>query len=449
MREKQNTLERDLRTEQFFDVSEDYYLKQVIEDSISAATSISSLNKIFLEREGRPEEYLPIDVMSSTNDKYIALNTYGPNSLEYALASDMQREDASRLVDEVFNAKTFRLREPLFQDYDYLKKEYFSMGKSHKEMVSRGLSPYCNPEELRIRQIEFMEEELCSSLQESLQGSDVQLLNIKECPDWAIEAYENGERNTGGYVPSENKFVIQSFKFVEGGRIYQQASIPGNNISHQDILDVLSDLSNKEILGSRLDVRTKYFVSEINLVELIELLDRKASERLGKNIYLGDESHEEVNTYERVSEISNINKVNQEKITTKIVGILDEMHEHKINPLIAADVLDRFVSDEIIENYFDDKKIIKGTYGVSFINMTKKDFINSDKVNIEYCGAGSCGISRTDQSTPQAAKARSAGLKGEIGYFNQGICAVCNNAGFYVGINGKYCDKCKSSDLRD
>jgi len=447
VREKQNTLERDLRTEQFFDVSEDYYLKQVIEDSISAATSISSLNKIFLEREGRPEEYLPIDVMSSTNDKYIALNTYGPNSLVYALASDMQREDANRLVDEVFNAKTFRLREPLFQDYDYLKKEYFSMGKSHKEMVSRGLSPYCNPEELRIRQIEFMEEELCSNLQESLQGSDVQLLNIKECPDWAIEAYENGERNTGGYVPSENKFVIQSFKFVEGGRIYQQASIPGNIINHQDILDVLSELSHKEMAGNRMDVRSKYFVSELDLIKIVKLLDQKASERLGKKIYLGDESIEGPSTYERISEISNINKINQEKITSRIVSKLDEMHRNKINPLVAADVLDKFVSKEIIDNYFEDKKIIKGTYGISFVNMSKKEFISSDKISIEYCGAGSCGISRTDQSTIQAASARSAGLKGEIGFFNQGVCAVCNNAGFYVGINGKYCDNCKSSDL--
>ncbi len=440
-------IESERKSNTFFDVLDNPEILRVAEESYSAALSIMALNRMRSEIEDCSEILLPIDVMSSTRNKFEVESALGNGSLDYLIAEDLQEQDSMRLIDEVVNAKTFRLRDSIFQSFDYESRDYTTSGKSHREMVKRGLSPYCNEEERVIRQIEFTEEEICASVQEEFETNGLSLINIKECPNWAKEAYQKGESNTGGYVPSENKFVIQTFKFVEGGRIYQQASIPGNIISHEDILDLLGELSGKQIEGDVLDVRRMFFGSDLDIKEIIELLDRKASERVGENIYLGEISIEQ--DYDNIEKFNNINSDQLKDLTKKVVIKLDQMHKEKLNPLIASTVLDSYLSDIIFNDYKKVTKIIGGTFGVLISeSILMNENMNRDNLpRLEYCGAGSCGINIVDQLSKSAISAKESGLKGDIGYFKDGMCGKCKSKGFYVSDNGKFCDRCRAVDI--
>lgn len=443
----------------FFDVSNDPEIFNIQQDAMSKAVSIMGLYRIMSEASSSSETPLPIDVMSSTREYFETVEDYGYESHEAEIASNLQRMDVERLVDEILTAKTFNLREPIFQEYDYLKKDYTTLGKSHKEMVKRGLSPYCNHEEKIIRQIEYVEEEISSFVQEEFERKKLNLINIKECPDWAIDAYERGESNTGGYVPSENKFVIQSFKYVEGGRIYQQATVPGKLISHEDILEVLSTLSEKEVAGSKLEIRKKYFGSKFDINTIVEMLDKRASERLGINVYLGEMvENGAFKEYTSLDAITGDDK-KRNQIVESVISKLNQMQEDKINPIIAGERLDTFISDLILNEYIDDDRVIEHTFGLETAikaSNLKEQFASKQTVinklsielpKVEYCGAGSCGIQRVDSSTPAVSRASSRGLIGDIGFFAEGTCKKCQKPGFYVSDNGKYCDDCGSIDL--
>ena len=195
-----------------------------------------------------------------------------------------------------------------------------------------------------------------------------------------------------------------------------------------------------------MDIRSKFFLSDLDIVDVVRILDDTASMRTGENIFLGMK-RDTNSSYENVSEITNIDKETQEIIADQIISKLDQMYKDNINPITCAANLDKFVTNLIIDNHAEDEKVIKGVFGTSFVKLSKKELIQVENVSVEYCGAGSCGIQRTEQSSTQAYSAKKSGLKGEIGYFAEGLCSVCKNVGFYVGDNGKYCDNCKSKDL--
>lgn len=418
---------------------------------------------------------IPVDALGTGRKATQNRNTYGEDSPQYQESLVGLTEDCERLYGEAERKNTFEYFIPSVQYRNDLTGDYFSKGNSLTELVSGGLSPVAKKGEQHSRIDDFVEEMTYKAIGSMQTDGPVSTITFLECPDWVIEEYkENPEGTFYGYVPEVEKLMLRGLTFYndEGIRIEEQLALPGTYITHEVVLAVLEEAEyiEPESELSKADIHAKQFIEhgEGDVFAFAKLLDAKASQLSGMNIFLGEvvaENHPKdyASAKQEALERHNQRRSRAKKLGHFIIGHV----EAGTDRWVAEKLVSKFVDEDLkamsranpeLAELIYNKKTADGYRNVEKLRLAgKHDAANRLQARVEeeapapsYCGAGSCGLERVNPTSSDARKARELGLVGEQLHDTERACRGCGSKTIHYDSRGsKVCITCESAEIKE
>jgi hypothetical protein len=416
---------------------------------------------------------LPIDSLGTTRNLAYIEQSYGHGSLEYQRGYFGLFMDCLRLWSEAESKYAADYCPPIFQPYNALSGRYTSNDICLHQTIENGLSPEGDIEAQEIRLYDYVEERTNEVIGASnLAREQVSVISFKPCPDYAIRNYQADKKGShDGFVPAIEKFFIQNFKFSEEGRYHEQVALPGIYITHDLIVETLKEIEAmpEDVSPTKLELRAKQFIntSDSPLVSLTSLLDKKASEATGLNIFMGEVvADDHSKDYELVLQQAADRQVAQESKAHEIAQFLIDLNRQGVDGIsgniVTDDYLKELLFKEALEHpekaaiIFDEDTAL----GIQQINNSElaghdsgnlRKQVYKDAPAASYCGAGSCGLEAVSASSPEVRVAHQHGLVGEVIHDTERSCNNCGEKTVYYDQGGsKTCVNavCQNTEIR-
>ena len=420
---------------------------------------------------------LDVDPLSSAQAVIEQRTIYGETSPAAEERFMGLQLDCARLLGEAARAKTYEYFEPMLQTLDPVSGDYFSNGYSLNKITQDGLSPVAVPEELERRVNERVEEVTYRAIGQlavlglNLQPEEVsseprRIRTISECPDWAHEALANG-RNTGGYVPEINKFIIRDVTFnADGSRHEEQMALPGNLIDAHVIRDLLEaeGLAARQL--SKLELQSRQFEVTDSLLDFVAKLDVIASQKLQQPIFMGEPAAESATNiiYQQIPAEAALRRDAMAQQATELAETLISLEQigtdhHAANGLVANLVqqmlLDVAEADPEQATFSFNKEVVANFKAARVLHQQGRHdeaiaLVAETKASappVSYCGAGSCGLEKGDVVGDKAKVMKEMGLETSGSLKDtERACPKCHKKEVVYDLKNKVkaCTNCKS-----
>lgn len=378
--------------------------------------------------------------------------------------------DCQRLLAEAWRKRRPEYFASLHQVRDEATGGYYSHGVLIGTMIDQGgLSPLAKPEEQQRRVNESVEERTYEaigrslgriSLSQLIEQEAIEVQTISQCPDEIIAEYKRGEGNGYmGYVPEIEKLYIRGVKFDarSSDRFQEGLAVPGIYITHEVILQVLKQTGALKSSHNpdKTELHGQQFITTAQgVLGLAQRLDQAASEKFGKNIFLGEEVPADYpKDYSRVPVES---KVRQDALISnsrELAGYVMELESKGVDPSIAPALVSKRVKemmliaakqnpDKAAEMF--DEETAEGFRQVAALELSGRyseaaelqKAVEEAAPDPEFCGAGSCGLEAVDENSLGAQAAHEAGLEGELLHDTERACPECDQKKVYYDKKG-------------
>jgi hypothetical protein len=269
---------------------------------------------------------LDSDSLSSAARVREAEQRFGKNSVEYQNNWLGHRTNAARYVGEAERKLRPEYFHRLPQTYSLQDRDYLSFGVPITPMISRGITPLTDSDEVPRRFAEYGENATYNRMGELVMracgvempadvpaealplrisdvlhsGSTVSVQTVSRCPKYILNRHardlETGnERSYAGYVPERNKLMLRSMAYdpITNERYLEQMSVMGDEITGE-VVNRYHELIGAIPEGTRLDETETLGLqvittNEDGVIGMAQALDVIASELSGKNVFLGEE----------------------------------------------------------------------------------------------------------------------------------------------------------------
>jgi hypothetical protein len=452
-----------------------------------AAFQIRGQNREYLMEGDLDQVPIPVDPLGTARrvaqvPEYLAPGVRNPH---YIRRFDALVLDCQRLRAEAIRKNIWEIYSPLLRRYNAAADDYFANDIALKaDIIAHGLSPIIESESedgLR-RTNEYVEEDSYPAVAETAAqmlgraalGNPASVVTFSECTDAAIAAYKNGQPGMyGGMVPEIEKLVIRGVRFLPNrDRLDESVAIRGTFITREVILAVLQDI--EAIAPGQNPTKTELhgmqFISLAGRrpLDFVTLLDAKAGELTGKNIFMGEEvpaGHPK--NYDEVIAEAAAREASSWVEAHKLAEYVMQLQHDQVDPWAAAGLVETRVKKSLwlavkdkpeeAEIIFD-KKTADGLRQVEKLRASGQEdeaLRLLEKVEAAapppaYCTAGACGLKLVSSGSPEAAKARALGLSGEtIIHDEERACPGCGAMEVYYDDKGsKACTSCGNSELK-
>jgi hypothetical protein len=422
---------------------------------------------------------IPVDALGTAKLLAEAEQQHGKDSPQYKELFAGLLLDCSRLFGEAERKNTWEYFEETLQPFDSGKQQYTAHGVPTLDIVERGLSPTTDgPEEEARRVNEVVEEHTYHALRKVRTlgrlglHKEISVKTISQCTDWAIEAYKtDSKKSHGGYAPGIEKLMIRGIRYMDDdNRQEGQLALPGTFINNEVINEVLQEegaIPYGKTL-TKTDVHGKQFVdpSGQNVISFAKKLDRKAGEKSGKNIYMGEEvPNDFVKDYEAIPEQAELRRQKREERSHDLALHIIELQANKTDPWAAEGIVGQTVQrmlldivkqqPELAVEIFD-QETADGFAEVARLEASgRKDealelqrAVEANAPEASYCGAGGCGLEAA-MNSQAVAKVRQLGLTGDLIHDMERPCPSCTKMAVYYDTTGsKACANCGVHEIK-
>jgi hypothetical protein len=422
----------------------------------------------------------PVDVLGTAR-RVVGIKRLSGNSTSYKTGFNGLLLDCERLFSESFRKLTWEYFPEALREFEPGSGQYFAHGIPIMDILQGGLSPIAEPEEQDRRINDSIHEHTYHTMPRvraighlGLQGM-VSVINFSECTDWAINAYEADTKSSkkssyDGYVPEIRKLMIGSSRFVDSGNRYdERIGVSGRYITHDVILAVLqAEGAPPAINGlTKSQLHGKQFIEKSGkgVIGIVELLDKKASDVSGENIFMGEPvGIDHAKDYSRIKGEAETRRHQLAIVPQSLANYLVGLVENGTDSWVADTLVENFVKEKLLHIAKDDPSLAAAMFdqetadGFAKVNylesigraeeaeaLLKK--VRQNAPPASYCTAGSCGLEAASSS--DALKAKGLGLVGEeLIHDVERPCPSCHAMKvFYDSIGSKACTACGKSEI--
>lgn len=453
----------------YFDADLVPKLQFVRSNYLNEASEILEQNRELLRQGDFDLVPIPVDALGTAHRVLSAGREFGENTKNYEDLRDGLTLDCERLLGEAYRKNTWEYFPKVLQPRDPLTGEYYAYGQPISQILIGGLSPVAEAEEQDRRINEFVEEKTYQAIGKLCLGQELSVQTISECPDWAIEAYQHDPRaGHGGYAPGIKKLMIRNVSFVPSGdRFEEQVALPGLYITHEVVVDVLKEAGRllPDINLNQTELHGRQFIDTQvdDVISFVELLDEKASQLSGHNIFMGEivtDNFEK--NYHLVRSQAQLRQAEIKEQAIELRDLVLDLAKSGTDRWLAGGMVENFVKEKLkfvarqdpkqAEIIFD-KQTAEGYREVRHLNLlglTKEAEAKLAKVEAaapapSYCGAGSCGLEEINNGSKEFKKAKELGLDTSKGLLKhkEGKCKKCGAKGVvYDLISKRACFAC-------
>jgi hypothetical protein len=439
----------------------------------------------------------PVDAMGTVRQVVAAKREFGEDSPQFKERFQGLMKDTERLLGEAYTINTKEYFAPIQQKRDPITGEYSAHDLQIKPMMANGLSPFlANTEEGSRRVNDFVQHGTheaigdaigrvglhdliqqvvevvpgAASEEQTLEHPVLSVLSISECTDEAIDGYKvNPKGAHGGYGPATERMMIGGVSFTASGDLYEErVALSGLYIDHDVIIDVLVDegvlAEGERPTKTEIHAMQLLSVTGLSAMDLVKKLDRKASEKSGKRIFIGEAvSDDHPMDYEAFVEEAEIRRQNLAPKPREIAEYLVSLEEKGVDSAAAEGLLDACLKQTLLEvasknpdlaEAMFDTATAEGFKEVARLKAEGRDTeanwlqaaVEKNAPEVSYCGAGGCGLEAA--TLAEAAKARELGLEGSIIHDKERSCPSCNAMKVHYDLSGnKACTGCSYSTV--
>ncbi|HEX8763342.1 MAG TPA: hypothetical protein VF733_06335 [Candidatus Saccharimonadales bacterium] len=432
-----------------------------------------------------------VDPLSSAARVIKAKKECGEKSTAYREAKESLDVDCQRLLAEAWSKDAdSEYFAPLEQPFNAALNSFTYKNYSLDVMVRQGLSPMAEPEEKQYRVGEFVEERTYKAVRHAgalaLKGATtpasdhgqaraLTVTTISECADWAIEAYDRGERNDlGGYAPKKKKLKLRSVAIRPTVRYQEEFAMSGEYITHDVVVEALrrNSVIQQDQNPSKVEVRALQLVNMNGdgVLAFARLLDTVAGEVHDKTIFCGVEvDADHPRNYAAIPAEAATRQKKLKADAATLSDYLIRLEKDGTDHWAANALVRTFVTNLLLEKVKDDpvraeivfdQKTAQGIREYQAL-QARGDVLLAERLwqSVQagapaagFCGAGSCGLASEKSTTDDAQKAIKLGLKatnGEIIRDTERKCPSCKEKTILYDSKGsKVCINCDKKDIK-
>jgi hypothetical protein len=366
-----------------------------------------------------------------------AKQKYGEGSPQHVEANAGLWLDSNRYLAEASRKNGSVYFEEVAQKFDETREDYVSNGQPLEQIVSNGVTPATESEEISYRLIEAVEEKTYSAvrrlaklsidnvvvfkpatpLSDALESRlEVRVLTISECSDAAIAAHKAGSNDWHYYAPAIEKIMLRGIRFgkTEDVRYQEQLGIPGLEITRDDINELMRRrrVIRKDQYLSKAEVRNTQMINlnGENVIDLARDLDEIASQRSGKRIFLGEIiPDDQPKDYDAIPDIAAARQKKLQDDTDRLTEYLIQLEEsgtdHAVGNALVGEFVDRLLFQKVKDDpeqaaiVFDERTAAGVQEVIDLRRLGKYEEAALLEQKIEYeappsggCGPGSCDL---------------------------------------------------------
>lgn len=335
------------------------HLREVRREARHYGVSVHAARKQQLLDGEFGEVVLDVDAIGTADKIAYVASMYGLGSPEHMEARQGLLVDCSRKIGEASRKNSWEYFSHTTQTYDAETDQLYAHGMSVDEMLLNGISPLAEAEEVLLRINDIVTHVTTKEILKSHESGPVATLRFSPCPEWAHQSLRNNPKSAhGGYAPEIDKLMVNfdTFDMVTREVHHEQLAVSGLYITPQIMQSVLqkmniitteSPMSRSEIHGTVGVVPGNHMSS---VLDVMQLLDREASETSGKNIFLGEvvtENHPK--DYFLVMKESEARRVEQQALSEQLAAYVEQLHADNIDHAIATQMVEKFIQDKLLD----------------------------------------------------------------------------------------------------
>lgn len=437
-------------------------------------------------RDGRFEEVLPeIDALG-TGKRVVEVPS---NSPERPLRFTGLLEDCRRLIGEAKRAMRPEVFPKAEQTFDQSTGDLFFGGVAIGDMIDRSLTAVAEPEQQKVRVVEAREHGRSRAIGRMIMPAHVEIVpvanevhavTVSQCPDYVIDEYVRNPKSNkhAGYVPKIAKWVIRDLAFDRSNlRAFQeQAAISGVFIDNEiiNLAYQIMGATEPDSMYSKSEIQDKQVGVEgaFDVLEFVELCDLLASQKTGKNIFMGEEvsaNHSKDYSKERQEAQQRYDNVDGQ--AQELADFVLDLTEKGVDPTVASKLVEEKVKAMLLEEVrkdpskardMFDEKTMKGAQEVQRLeakgNQAEADAlwkkIAAEAPTPGFCGSGnSCGLEAVGATSIEGMKAIKLGLDAvtpdELIHDTERPCPSCDEMLVFYDKNGsKACTGCGKTEIK-
>lgn len=393
-------------------------------------------------RDGHFEDvHLDVDALGTAAKIAAIGREHGINSVEYQRADRGLLVDCQRKYAEAFRINTWEYFGEITQQYDPKSNKLFADGLPVDQMIDNGLTPVAVKEEADRRINDRVNLATTKEILKSQRAEEVAVIRIQPCPQYALDAYKKDPKGAhGGYAPGIDKLMVDFDWFNSDKQevSHEQIGVSGTYISPEVITETLRIIgvlsSPKEL--SRTEIHATVGIVDRNQItqaaDVQRILDQIASERSGKNIYMGEVVADDFKKdYDRIHQEAAERQSRQTSLAEELAAYTKQLEAQNVDHAPATMMVEDFVQSRMLkvaeldpsqaEAIFD-KETADGFKEVHNLRSQGR-YEEADRLRLRVeqaappagsCGTEGCGleiISATSQEGAELAKK----LKAEAG----------------------------------
>jgi ribosomal protein S27E len=424
--------------------------------------------------EGNFEDIpLDVDAMGTAEKVAKIRDEYGEDSPQYKEVKPGLTRDYARKVAEAIRNGAWEKFGRTVQEYVPDDDELYADGLPVGDMINNGITPVAIAEELDLRINDKVTYDTTKHIIKTPEMPPTVTLYIKPCPNYAHESLKKNPKSAhGGYSPAIDKLMINLDSFnTETQEVYHdQLGVSGKYITPEVMQEVLFDLGIIKTLEpmSRTEIHATLGIlqgADLPSIDvIIGLLDKKASEKSGKNIFIGDvvpEDHPK--DYQIIYTESEMRRLQQVELTDKVVEYVEKLQEDGVDHAIATQLVEKYIQDAMLNIVEADPSQAE----IIFDKPTAERFHRAQELKaqgrtdeaaemIAYarknapaagsCGAGSCGLELGANLSPQVLSKLQVEAGDTVLIDTERPCNSCGNKTVVYAFNtskvNKYCTSC-------
>lgn len=362
---------------------------------------------------------LDVDALGTVAKVSEIKETHGEDSGEYAEAREGLRLDCSRKWAEAFRKNSWEYFGETVQHLDPVSGELIAHNLSVDEMLSNGLSPVSEQEELQLRVNDFIGLHINKELVTRADADHLASVRILPCPDWAIKSYQRDSKGAhGGYAPEIEKLMISYDWFDSSDQTihHEQIGVAGTFITTEVIsktlkmigaIDSDTELGKTDIHGTVGIVSSETITSA---ADVLKILDEVASDMSGIDVFMGEQVKAGYDKdYGRIYSEAAKRKEKQANLSEDLTKYVEDLYNQSIEPALATVLVENYIQKTLLKIASEDpvqaeiifnKETAEGFYEVKSLQDQGRfqeaklllESVEMDAPRASSCGAGSCGL---------------------------------------------------------
>ncbi|MDB5183127.1 MAG: hypothetical protein JWO47_911 [Candidatus Saccharibacteria bacterium] len=416
---------------------------------------------------------LDVDALGTAEKIDKIRKIHGEDSEEYKEGRRGLVLDCARKWAEAFRINKWEYFEEIVQHYVAELDKVFANGLPVDDMLKNGISPVAVPEELRLRLNDLVSFATSKELLRTPSKEPIATIRITPCPEWAHESLKNNPKSAhGGNAPQIDKFMLHFDTIdTENSNLYhEQLGVSGDYITPEVMQEVLTDIGaiKHRPPMSRAEIHAVIAVLQgenlPNITDFMDLLDKKASEKSGKNIFLGEvvtEDHPK--DYQIIYTEAEMRRLQQADLAEELACYVENLQAKGVDHAIATQMVEKYMQDRLLdiveknpslaETIFD-KPTAKRFHKAQELKAQGRtdeaaqmiDYARMNAPDVGSCGGGSCGLELGANLSPQVLSKLQAEAGDTVLIDTERPCNSCGNKTVVYAFNAskvnKYCTSC-------